>query len=174
MLLVGFSLPAAEILIPARYTEERLDDSLRYILAEGQEIPGFSKWTEIEEFTNFKGRILMGKALSPRYYEAGERKPDDRDGWIPDYSYSRMEFYLVGPVNAWVNLPRESSVETFPHGSDVVVFATWEQGKEADGIRIHGGYLKASLVFILPGEKEMIPLIMIACEGPFCDLDKYP
>jgi hypothetical protein len=153
LLLVGFSLPAAEILIPTRYTEERLDDSLRFILAEDQEITGLSEWSEIKEFTNSNGRILFGKALYPRFYEAGERMPDDRDWRIPDYSYPRIEFYLVGLKNTWVNLPLGTSIETFPHGSDVVVFATWEKSKIVDGIRTHGGYFKASRIFILLGEQ---------------------
>ena len=174
LLLVGFSLPAAEILIPARYTEERLNDSLHQILAEGQEITGLSEWIEIEEITNSKGRIFIGKALYPRFFEAGERMTDDRDWSIPDYSYARMEFYLVGLRNTWVNLPLETSIEVFPHGSDVVVFATWEKGKKVDGIRTHGGYFRASRVYILPGEKDLFPLTMIACEGSFCDLNNYP
>jgi len=153
LLLVGFSLPAAEILIPTRYTEERLDDSLRFILAEDQKITGLSEWSEIEEFSNSNGRILFGKALYPRFYEAGERMPDDRDWRIPDYSYPRIEFYLVGLKNTWVNLPLGTSIETFPHGSDVVVFATWEKSKIVDGIRTHGGYFKASRIFILLGEQ---------------------
>ncbi len=99
---------------------------------------------------------------------------DDRDWSIPDYSYARMEFYLVGLRNTWVNLPLETSIEVFPHGSDVVVFATWEKGKKVDGIRTHGGYFRASRVYILPGEKDLFPLTMIACEGSFCDLDNYP
>ncbi len=171
LLLVGFSLPAAEILIPARYTEESLDDSLRYLLDEEQEITGLSEW--IEEFSNSKGRVFIGKALYPRYFEAGERMTDDRDWSIPDYSYSRIEFYLVGLRNSWVNLPLESSPEVFPHGSDVVVFATWEKGKAVSGIFAHAGYFKASRVFILPDEEGLIPLTMNDCDGSFCDLNDY-
>jgi len=174
LLLVGYSLPAAEILIPSRYTEERMDDSLRQILAEGQEVTGLSEWIEIEEFTNSNGHIMVGKALYPRFFEAGERMTDDRDWSIPDYSYARMEFYLVGLWNTWVNLPLDTSVEVFPHGSDVVVFATWEKGKVVDGIKTQGGYFRASRVYILPGEQELFPLTMITCEGLFCDLNNYP
>ncbi len=58
--------------------------------------------------------------------------------------------------------------------SDVVVFGTWEQKKEVDGIRTYGGYFKASRVFILPGEQDLIPLTMITCEGSFCDLNNNP
>jgi len=174
LLLVGYSLPAAEILIPSRYTEERMDDSLRQILAEGQEVTGLSEWIEIEEFTNSNGHIMVGKALYPRFFEAGERMTDDRDWSIPDYSYARMEFYLVGLWNTWVNLPLDTSAEVFPHGSDVVVFATWEKGKVVDGIKTQGGYFRASRVYILPGEQELFPLTMITCEGLFCDLNNYP
>ena len=78
---------------------------------------------------------------------------DDRDWSIPDFSYPRIEFYMVGLKNTWVSIPLQTSIETFPHGSDVVVFATWEQGKEVDGIRTHGGYFKASRIFILLGEQ---------------------
>lgn len=74
--------------------------------------------------------IIYGKAPSPRYFEAGDRMEDDRKGTIPDYSYNRVEFYLVGTQSAWIGLPIEAEVDFFPHGSDVIIMAELEPAEK--------------------------------------------
>ena len=123
-------------------------------------------WDEYS--SEIEGRkILYGKANYPRYFEAGDRMSDNRSGLIPDYSYPRIEFYLVGPENNWVALPLEDAAEYFPHSCEVIVFAKGEESElRPDGLRLHGEYYKASLIVILRpsvGEPEFL-----RCSGANC------
>ena len=87
----------------------------------------------------------------------------------PDYSYQRIEFYLEGTQNAWVTLPLMDSVEYFPHGSEILILADLEDGEfSPDGIRIHGKYYKANVIYILNADQPAQYPISLNCSGENC------
>jgi hypothetical protein len=68
-----------------------------------------------------QAEALFGRGLYPRYYSAGRGEPGT--GW-PDYTpreYSRLGFYLVGPVRRHVVLRLPTAPSYFPNASDVLV-----------------------------------------------------
>jgi len=163
ILCIGLLLPLTDMLLPTAYTEPGLEAQMSDLKANGINInPNREKDGDV---------ILYGKALYPRFFMAGERMEDDRRGTIPDFSYNRVEFYLVGIYNSWVALPVEAGIEYFPHGSDVIVLAEQEkEQRDPDGERIHGRYFKASTIYILDAELNNSFPVTLNCSGENCSL----
>ncbi len=163
ILCFGLLLPLTDMLLPTAYTEPGLEAQMSDLKANGINIdPNREKDGNV---------ILYGKALYPRFFMAGERMEDDRRGTIPDFSYNRVEFYLVGIYNSWVALPVEAGIEYFPHGSDVIVLAEQEkEQRDPDGERIHGRYFKASTIYILDAELNNSFPVTLNCSGENCSL----
>jgi hypothetical protein len=121
------------------------------ITAEGQQ--------KIEHFIRGEeALILNGRALYPRYYRTNEGEPGN--GW-PAFAprpYSRLGFYLVGPVDAQVVLAQENLVSFFPDGADVITV-----GCQRDGF-------VDALAVILIGETNQVimrsPLSTFSCPSP--------
>lgn len=156
----GLVLPLSEVFIPASYTDSALETQLENL---SQEI-GFEVPAEAEGQV-----ILYGKALYPRFFKAGDRMDDDRRGLIPDYSFKRIEFFLVGTQNAWVALPSRGEVNFLPHASEVLVVADLAGAeKSPDGQRISGKYYKARWIFILNADQEADYPVVISCSGTHC------
>ena len=160
----GLVLPLSEVLLPSPYTESALETQLGLLSKDiGFEYP-------VDET---KGQVILyGKALYPRFYKAGDRMDDDRKGTIPDYSFKRVEFYLVGTQNAWIALPLRDEVEFFPHGSEVIILADLEiQERSPEGQMVHGNYFKASLIYILNANQINSYPVALPCSGNYCNLD---
>jgi len=166
VLAAGLILPLSEVLIPSPFTEAALEKQIDILKYENNiDLPLENKRKEV---------ILYGKALYPRFFEAGDRMEDDRKGTIPDYSYQRVEFYLVGTQNAWVTLPLGEVIEYFPHGSEILIVADIEKREfSPDGQKIHGRYYKAKAIYILNADPPSNFPIPLVCSGEECVLDVY-
>ena len=113
---------------------------------------------------------LYGKMVYPRYFRTGERMLDHRGATTPDFSFSRIEFYLVGTENIWVALPSHAGEEPLAHSKDVIVIGTRENSVfNEDGLQISGEYIRARDIYILPVETTTEPIIVIHCTSPECD-----
>jgi hypothetical protein len=160
-MLLGILLPITDMYLPTQYTEANLD----LMIANVQDDDGFS--------LDDGEVVLYGKALFPRYFEAGERMEDDRKGTIPDFSYTRVEFYLIGSKSAWITLPLENEVDFFPHDSEVLIIAEQEPAqRDTGGVLISGGFYKASVIYILDEVEGKSQYHKLSCSGSACSLSE--
>jgi hypothetical protein len=160
---IGLALPLSELVFPDQYTEQILRSKVKSLIRESQE-PDSSFGNQMGEETFSSDVIAYGETVFPRYYLAGERMEDDRFGTIPDYTYSRIEFYLVGTEKTWVNIPLEKPVD-LPDGSEVIVIGSFQEKKKENNVRISGRYLKASHVIILESKEISGEPLLIKSEG---------
>lgn len=149
--LCGLFLPLSESLIPERYTDHKMKQELNELI--NLESLSDSQVDLIVSRKNSSEIISYGKAIYPRFFEAGMRMADDRKGSIPDYSYSRLEFFLVGTKNTWVNIPLEEP-EELPHGSEVIIFGDLQPGQRKKGERVFSEYLEGNLIIHLLDQKD--------------------
>ena len=158
LILFGLAVPLVPNLVPSRYSEEAGVEILDEVVNEYPDQLGFDTNLLSE---NSRLSVIYGKALYPRYFQAGNKMDDDRGGTIPDYSYSRVEFYMVGSVNTWVTLPINKTLEYFPHGSEVLVIG-YPQNEVIDenGRLISGRYIKTQYLILLPTDDEMEPVVI--------------
>ncbi|HEB64930.1 MAG TPA: hypothetical protein ENJ02_05250 [Chloroflexi bacterium] len=108
VLLLGLAIPIGERLVPRRYSpavQSRMEEALL------GKIPA-----EVSEGM----LVLSGRALYPRYLEAGHGTPDEHP-LVATLDYPRLSFFLVGERNLSVRLPLEGLRVAFPNESDVVV-----------------------------------------------------
>lgn len=164
LILVGFSLPVSEYLIPTRYTQASMENRLEQasnILSKNEETLAVQGDDELIQ--------LYGKALYPGYYQAGEFVVDDRSGRVPDSTPSRVVFYLVGMENIWVSIPVEEAPEYFPHGTEVVVEGRITRDSEEDlKNRLRPYFLGyQATIFKDDGEKPII--ILASCGQGTCE-----
>ncbi|MEW6401223.1 MAG: glycosyltransferase family 39 protein [Chloroflexota bacterium] len=135
---IGATLPLSEMVFPQRYPQVRENDILKD--------PEFSSALEQSSldsacFQDILDRnqlsTLQGRALYPRFYEAGtgERFTDSAGYKIVDES--RLVFQLIGQANQRVVFPTSAPPDFFPNASDATLFVdasenTWfifvEQG----------------------------------------------
>jgi len=145
VLLIGLVLPFIPGWFPEKYPTEVLSSRI-YELIETQKI-------DPEEF-NLLGsdnqglEIITGKVLFPRYYQAGDYVLY-RKGRNPDFSFARVEFYLVGTYSGWAALPAQYPIDYLPHGSEVILVGAQEEDLWDDEIRIHGQYFRVEKLWIL-------------------------
>jgi hypothetical protein len=166
LMLLGVSYPLADNVIPLRYDQETLKKNLKKIAS----INDWDIKNGLEVSDQNENRvILQGRMITPRYFNAGDSMVDRRWNSTPDYSFSRIEFYLVGTENTWVALPSEVGLEPLPHGTDAIVIGTQEEGSTDDkGSPIFGDYIKAKEIYILPDTLVSESVIQINCSGPEC------
>lgn len=165
-ILLGVSYPLADKVIPLKYSQETLERNLEKI----ELFNDGNKKFESDHGVQFTDQIIIqGRMITPRYFIAGDSMVDRRWNSTPDYSFSRIEFYLVGTENTWVALPSEAGSESLPHGKDVIVIGKREEGSIDDlGAPIHGEYIKARDIYILPEDLETGSIVHILCSGPSC------
>lgn len=134
-ILLGSLLPLAEIAIPQKYTEPVQQEALGSLLA----LPalGGLDQSDLDSFLAADGKIVIGRALYPRFYSPGEGAPGKptTDQWAesakPSFyskNFPRLSFYVVGPENMSVLLPLEEPPDDFPNASNVIVLGC--QGEE--------------------------------------------
>ncbi len=159
LLLVGSAFPIAEVSIPQAYTQEGKEQVLGQV---AEQLPSIEAGEAGQD-------VIYGKALYPRYFKGNSRMEDDRDGTIPDYSYERVEFFLVGTDNLWITLPGKEGKKYFPHGRDVLVFGTRQpEYRDSTGERVYGEYLKADQIVILGDGPEQGKPVVLNCTGKVC------
>ena len=167
LLCIGIGHPLMDAIIPPKYTQDTEQTLLAQIEKSHDRAFGFSSLLEYENGLD----VYYGKVLYPRYFNSGERMDDNRGGAIPDFSYSRVEFYLVGEVNSWATIPLDKPIGYLPHGAEVVILGTPE-GVEVDetGTQISGDYIKSALIVVIDENYQVLEIIF--CSGVKCNNTK--
>ena len=156
---ISAAIPVAEIAIPERFH----DLAPRVLLASLSEKGAFQSLgidrQALETFlSEDHAEALIGRGLYPRYHLAGEGEPGS--GW-PSYAprdYSRLGFYLIGPMRRQVVLRLPAAPSYFPNAADVLVLGCSE-----------GDYLDAFMVVFLKSPDIILsrsPLERWTCPGP--------
>jgi len=146
LLLLGALMPVAELLIPPRYEESNLPSLIYNLQQEGKLSDSKVDVQALNSFLQKEGATAMvGRALYPRFYPAGEGEPGH--GWasFTPKDFNRFSFYLIGPNPQAVILPANSSPAKFQHAEDVLVIGC----KKED-------YLEAYYVITLNEPDQMI------------------
>lgn len=104
ILLAGASLPLTELVFPRLYPPSNAPQT-----------PGM-------EVT------LHGRAIYPRWYDAGEGEPGTAKMGYGESDEARLVFFMVGEANTLVIYPLETAPKSFPNASDVTVIGIWQDG----------------------------------------------
>lgn len=148
LLLLGLSVPAADQLIPIRYPQAGLEDQISNLPAETQQLVLMAAGDSSDH------TVVYGRALFPRWYKADQKMEDIRGGRIPDYSFKRTEFYLVGSKDTWVAIRSYKDQIQLPHAADVIVVGTREDAVYGpNGEKMSGEYIKAIELIQLSSQK---------------------
>jgi hypothetical protein len=121
-LFVGSLVPVSGHFIPRRYPDRSQEELFALLESQGDiqkmgydaaELQAaFAQWPEL--------RIVVGRALYPRYFEAGRGIPKNRFPYTA-MDFPRIAFTVIGPQGlSYVLLPR-ADVDYFPNASDVFV-----------------------------------------------------
>ncbi|GAB4524036.1 MAG: hypothetical protein Fur0018_07310 [Anaerolineales bacterium] len=115
-LLLGLALPLGERLVPQRYSpavQARMEAAV------------------LEEVEPQEAGLvyLSGRALYPRYLEAGSGTPLSTAPLDAVQPYGRLVFFLIGERNDAVRLPLDGLHTPFPDWSDVVVAGCVQPGE---------------------------------------------
>ena len=124
LLLVGFLLPLTEKVISPRYQNELTSGQVLSLIERESIQIDTGTLASLQAFLNSNGTILEGRALYPRFHPANVGEPGEWRSFQPR-PYPRVSFYLVGPNNTGVILPANKSPDSFPHGTDVIVFGCY-------------------------------------------------
>jgi hypothetical protein len=103
-------LPFTELVFPQKYplrTQEQLSEAFEVVPLKDE-------------------TILYGRAIYPRYYEAGDGEPETAKLGYGPSPEARLVFWLVGPKPGLVIFPLKNTPEFFPHSSDVWIIGRWD------------------------------------------------
>jgi hypothetical protein len=108
VLFLGAFLPVTEFIFPQKYPTQSQEEIIQQIgmMAEEGEI------------------ALYGRAVYPRYYNAGDGEPGTAKLGYGVAEKARLVFFLVGPQNGLVIFDLESAPQFFPNTSDVYMIGT--------------------------------------------------
>ncbi len=120
VLLLGLAIPIGERLIPRRYSPAVQTHMEQAVLAAISP----TEQAQVEGLL-----VLSGRALYPRYLEAGDGNRLSDAPLVAVQPYGRLVFFLVGERNYVVRLPLEGLRTAFPNGSDVVVAGCVQPGE---------------------------------------------
>jgi hypothetical protein len=164
LLLIGTVYPLSKEWMPERYSQNSLEQKIK---EHPGFLPGDQDW-KLFTLIHQNLEILHGKIIYPQYFRSGERMLDDRKGRIPEFSYERVEFFLIGTKNIWVTLPGDQGKEYFPHGGEIIVIGTREPERiDLDGNRISMEYIKSEKTILLDPFKKNDPEIFY-CSDQVC------
>ncbi|MGB8981770.1 MAG: hypothetical protein WCC12_07840 [Anaerolineales bacterium] len=108
VLFLGAFLPVTEFIFPQKYPPISQEEILQQI-----DMPA-----ETGEIA------LYGRAIYPRYYDAGDGEPGTAKLGYGAEERARLVFFLVGPQNGLVILELESAPQFFPNTADVYMIGT--------------------------------------------------
>ncbi len=112
VLLLGLALPLGERLFPRRYPPE---------IRRRMESAALAALPPAERAQTEGLLVLSGRALYPRFLEAGGGNPLSAHPLQTAQPYGRLVFFLAGPQSFGVRLPLEGLRAPFPDDADVVV-----------------------------------------------------
>lgn len=121
VLLGGLMLPAAEWIIPKRYTQEVIHQAASISI----QMPEWASAVGSEDqFLQQPAAVKMvGRALYPRWYKAGSGEPGN--GWAAykPQEFAHLGFMMVGPDGEQqMVLTQEESPDRFTHAADIIVY----------------------------------------------------
>lgn len=164
-LLLGISIPAAELVIPPRYTDETLKAWLTALETadQDQQLTPY-----LDEFFANGGLVWQGRGYYLRYYGANQGESGSLYPAVYPQPYPRLSVFLVGPTNIGVSLPLSDRPKIrAENAADVLIFGCPQNGEK-------GIYFDA-LAFFYPSTGEIftrslaseIPISeMLACPLP--------
>lgn len=121
---LGLLIPLSEAVIPARYQPI---DSPQAIQMWEENAAGTA--FDVADFLQQPGaEVLVGRALYPRYYRAGQGEPGGEWAAFNPLPFSRLGFVLLGPRDNHVILPWMGTPPALPNGADVVVYGCQAEG----------------------------------------------
>lgn len=173
LLLYGLSYPLTEEFIPARYSDEEKTARVGELSTGLQEM---LLWDLISTDPDADWQVRYGRALYPRFFEAGESlSGDNPKGRYTDITYDRVAFYLVGSEDVWVALPTNQIRMDFPHAADVLILGTVSPrvrfGSELDDLpENQGEYFKAARILFLEGNRGSGQPPVLDCSGTSCEM----
>ncbi|MBL8080124.1 MAG: glycosyltransferase family 39 protein [Anaerolineales bacterium] len=122
---IGLSVALVEQSFPNRYpfvSYEELTSSL--LESHGKlHFQGINSVCLNRIFNDFEINIFQGRALYPRYYQAGDGEATDAFGY-KSVDYGRLVFEVVGQASFRVVFPMQQSPVFFPHASDVTLISS--------------------------------------------------
>ena len=104
ILLLGASIPLTEFAFPKKYPPLNVPTAIS---------------TEV---------TLRGRAIYPRWYDAGEGEPGTAKLGYGVSDEARLVFFLVGEENTLIIFPLKAAPKSFPNASDVTVIGSQEDG----------------------------------------------
>ena len=169
LILIGLSIPLAEIIIPQRYTFETLETRLNDLETANLSIDPSALDENLSLIQDSRNTSIYGKALYPGFYTENEIMEDDRRGLAPPAGQSRLVFYIIGTRSIWVSIPMDEPPDYFPHGAEVIILGNVTRDSEADlqeGLR---PYFLVSTAFILNDGSNADPVLLrIDCSADSC------
>jgi hypothetical protein len=142
-LVLGMSLPLLELSIPERYPANTTDRTITQYTANGFSLDSGDPISalDIKSFLDSEaGAIaLYGRAIYPRYYEAGKYWGDKDSYPLSVRNIDRLQFILIGAKRGGlVFIPMINPPEYFPHASDVLVIGcVTKDGIQALAVKVN-------------------------------------
>lgn len=123
-LLIGLSLPMLELAMPARYPvlppNELIESHASGLQAgDGQQVTAAALKNFLE--TEPGAIVAYGRALYPAYYQQGVFWGESSPNLLAASQFNRLQFTLIGPIQAFTFIPQEDAPQYFPHAADVFV-----------------------------------------------------
>ncbi len=168
-LLIGSTLPLAEMIFPLRYPPRSQADLLAVLEDQGYLTEmGFSSSTLIDFSVQSPAfQVVEGRALYPRFYleNAGESK---RIYPYQTLGFPRIGFTMIGPNGTnYVVLPKSES-PYFPNSSDVIVLGC-QDGEKIDALAVVVIDTQTAVYVREPGSPLQCPLQVPVCnENHIC------
>lgn len=120
--LTGSSLPLSEMVFPERYPLVSQDGILNHIKSSSSlERSGLDRACFQQVVAEDRLRVVQGRALYPRYYEAGDGENFTAAAGYAIIDEGRLVFELVGQAEYRVVFPMSQVPDSFPNASDVSV-----------------------------------------------------
>jgi hypothetical protein len=135
-LLVGALLPLSGYFIPRRYAEQSQAELFAQLEAQGDiQKMGYDAAELQAAFTQSPDlRIVAGRVLYPRYFEAGKGIPKERFPYTA-MDFPRIAFTVIGPQGLHYAVLARADVDYFPHASDVFVIGC-QQGTAINALAV--------------------------------------
>lgn len=119
---VGASLWATELIFPRRYSPQAQAEAFAQVVS----APAFSASTLdaacLQKVVAQNGlKILQGRALYPRYYQAGDGEAFTDAAGYKKSKENRVVFEVIGQTGGRVIFPVAGYTDFFPHAADVTL-----------------------------------------------------
>jgi len=121
--LVGASLPLSEIVFPKKYplvAQGEMLTKLASSLALEQSQLGAMCFEKIVAENQL--HVFRGRALYPRYYEAGDGEAFTDSVGYKKADEGRLVFQILGQISGRIVFPMSAPPDLFPNASDVTLF----------------------------------------------------